>query len=248
MVLGNGCGPLKLSIVLPVHNEEERLLCCLDSLLLSYNELAGVEIIVSEDGSTDDTLKIAREYASRYAQIKVVHSERRLGKGGGVVNGLREAGGDLVMFMDSDLSTKPDQIPRLEKAIKEGADLAIGSRSLPKSIMIRNRSFMRRVLAVGFNWLFRTLFHIQVRDTQCGFKMMKRKVSRDLVDKIETNGFAFDADLIVKAYDSDYIIREVPIAWRPVGGSKMNLTKHTVEMGTDLLRIWWNRQKDQNGD
>jgi len=66
-------------------------------------------------------------------------------------------------------------------------------------------------------------------------------VSRDLVDKIKIKGFAFDADLIVKAYDSGYRIREVPIVWNPVGGSKVNLRRHVVEMGKDLLRIWWDR-------
>ena len=234
----------ELSIVLPVYNEGERLPNCLDSLLEFYDNITGIEIIVSEDGSTDNTLKIAKGYASRNTQIKVVHSEERQGKGGGIINGLREARGDLVMFMDADLSIKPDQIAKLKKMIEEGSDLAVGSRSLPESTVTRNRPFVRRVLATGFNWLFRSLFHIQIMDTQCGFKMMKREVSRDLMDKIDIKGFAFDAALIVKAYDGDYIIKEVPIVWSPVSGSKLNLNKHTFNMGKDLLRIWWNRKKD----
>jgi glycosyltransferase involved in cell wall biosynthesis len=200
-----------------------------------------VEIIVSEDGSVDDTFAIAEEYASRNAFVRVVHSEERLGKGGGIINGLQEAVGNLVMFMDVDLSTKPDQIPRLEKAIIEGADLAVGSRSLPKSTITQSRSFTRKVLAEGFNWLCRLFFQIQIRDTQCGFKMMKNEISKKLRDKIEIKGFAFDVDLIVKVHDSGYKIREVPIVWSPVSGSKIRINRQVLEMAKDLLKIWWRR-------
>ena len=233
-----------LSIILPVYNEEKRLPNCLDSLLDFYCEMTGVEIIISEDGSTDNTFKIAKKYAIQNSMIKVVHSEKRLGKGGGIINGLQEATGDLVMFMDADLSIKPEQIPRLEKAIEEGADLAIGSRSLPQSILTQNRPLIRRILAAGFNWLFRSLFHIQIRDTQCGFKMMKKEVSKNLLEKVEIKGFAFDIDLIIKAHDNNYMIREVPIVWSPVSGSKVTSSGHILKMGKDLLRIWWNRQKN----
>ena len=224
-----------------MYNEEDRLPSCLDSLLEFYDKTSGVEVIIAEDGSSDNTLKIAKGYSTRNAGVKVVHSEKRLGKGGGIINGLQEATGDLVMFMDADLSIKPDQIPRLQKAIEEGADLAIGSRSLHRSILTQNRSIVRRFLAVGFNWLFQFLFQIQIKDTQCGFKMIRKEVSKELLNKIKIKGFAFDVDLIVKAYDSDYVVVEVPIVWSPVGGSKVSVGKHTLQMGRDLLRIWWNR-------
>ncbi|UCD73506.1 MAG: glycosyltransferase family 2 protein [Candidatus Bathyarchaeota archaeon] len=234
-------GDYKLSIIIPVHNEEKRLPNCLDCLLKFYDETMEAEIIVSEDGSIDDTFKIAEEYASRNVCVKVVHSEERLGKGGGIINGMQEAVGNLVVFMDVDLSTKPDQISRLEKAIIEGADLAVGSRSLPQSTITQSRSFTRKILAEGFNWLFRLFFQIQIRDTQCGFKMMKNEVSKELMDKIEIKGFAFDVDLIVKAHDSGYKIREVPIIWSPVSGSKIRVNKQVLEMARDLLKIWWHR-------
>ncbi len=227
-----------------MHNEEERLPSCLDSLLEFYDNTVRVEMIVSEDGSADNTLKIAESYSARDTRVRVVHSEERLGKGGGIIRGLREARGNLVMFMDADLSIKPDQIPRLQKAIEEGADLAIGSRSLLQSIVTKKRPLVRRFLAGGFNWWFRFLFQIQIRDTQCGFKMMKREISRELLDKIDVRGFAFDVDLLVKAHDSGYVITEVPIVWSPVGGSKISLTRHPIQMGKDLLRIWWGRLKD----
>jgi hypothetical protein len=71
--------------------------------------------------------------------------------------------------------------------------------------------------------------------------MMKAEVSKDLIDRIQIKGFAFDVDLIVKAYDRGYTIREVPIVWSPVSGSKVVPNRHVVEMGADLLRIWWAR-------
>lgn len=234
-------GDCKLSIIIPVYNEERRLPNCLDSLLSFYDKTMEVEVIVSEDGSNDNSFAIAKEYASRNVCVKVVHSEERLGKGGGIINGLQEAVGNLVMFMDVDLSTKPDQIPRLERAIIEGADLAVGSRSLPQSTITQSRSFTRKVLAEGFNWLFRSFFRIQIRDTQCGFKMMKNEIFKELMDKIEIKGFAFDVDLIVKAHDRGYNIREVPIVWSPTSGSKIRIDRQVLEMARDLLKIWWLR-------
>ena len=198
-------------------------------------------MVVAEDGSTDGTLKIAEEYASRNSQISVVHSPHRLGKGGGIWNGIKAAKGDLVMFMDADLSTGPDQIPRLMAAIEQGADLAIGSRALPESRLTKSRSLARKVLSSGFNWLFRALFQMDIKDTQCGFKMMRREVAEDLAPRVKTNGFAFDVDLIVKAHDRGYKIVEVPIVWTPAEGSKINLRRHTVEMARDVLKLWLSR-------
>jgi len=234
---------MKLSIVVPVFNEEKRLSRCLDSLLKFSQGLDDVEIIVAEDGSTDGTLRIAEEYASQSPKVRVTHSPHRLGKGGGIWNGIRMARGELVMFMDVDLSTSPDQIPKLIDAIEHGADLAIGSRALPESKLTKRRPLTRKILSTGFNWLFRLLFEIEIKDTQCGFKMMRRKVAEDLAPKIRTKGFAFDVELIVEAHDRGYKIKEVPITWAPAEGSKINLKKHTLEMGIDVLRLWLSRLK-----
>jgi len=232
---------MRLSIIIPVFNEERRLSRCLDSLLEFCRVQGGVELIVAEDGSTDGTLKIAEEYASRNSKLRVVHSSCRLGKGGGIWNGIKMAKGELVMFMDVDLSTSPDQIPKLIDAIEQGADLAIGSRALPESKLSRGRPLSRSLLSLGFNFLFRVLFRLDIKDTQCGFKMMKRRVAEDLTPLVKTNGFAFDVDLIVKAHDRGYKIVEVPIVWTPAEGSKINLRRHTIEMAKDMLELWFSR-------
>ena len=232
---------MSLSIVVPVFNEEKRLSRCLDSLLEFCQGRNNVELIVAEDGSTDGTLKIAREYASRSPKVKVAHSSQKLGKGGGISNGIKMAKGQLVMFMDVDLSTNPDQIPKLMDAIEQGADLAIGSRALQGSKLTYRRPLVRRILSTCFNWLFKLLFGINIKDTQCGFKMMKRQVAEDLVPRVQTKGFAFDVELIVKAYDRGFKIMEVPIVWTPVRGSKIDLKRHTIEMGRDVLGLWLSR-------
>jgi len=232
---------MSLSIVVPVFNEEKRLSRCLDSLLEFCQGQGDVELIVAEDGSTDGTLKIVREYVSRSPKVKVAHSPRKLGKGGGIWNGIKTAKGQLVMFMDVDLSTNPDQIPKLMDAIEQGADLAIGSRTLQESKLTHSRPLVRTVLSTGFNWLFRALFNIDIRDTQCGFKMMKRQVAEDLAPMVQTKGFAFDVELIVLAHDRGFKITEVPIVWTPIRGSKIDLKRHTIEMGTDMLGLWFSR-------
>ena len=232
---------MRLSIVVPVFNEEKRLSHCLDSLLEFCRVQDGVELIIAEDGSTDGTLKIAEGYASRNSQIRVVHSPQRLGKGGGIWNGIKMAKGELAMFMDVDLSTSPDQILKLISAIEQGADLAIGSRALPGSKLAKPRSLARSFLSSGFNWLFWALFRLGIKDTQCGFKMMKIEVAKDLAPRVKTNGFAFDVDLIVKAHDRGYKMVEVPIVWTPAEGSKINLRRHTIEMAKDVLKLWLSR-------
>lgn len=232
---------MRLSIIVPVFNEERRLSRCLDSLLKFSQVQGSVELIVAEDGSTDGTLKIAEEYASRNSKLRVMHSPIRLGKGGGIWNGIKMSNGELVMFMDVDLSTSPDQILSLIDAINQGADLAIGSRALPESRLTKGRALSRSLLSSGFNLLFRVLFRLDIRDTQCGFKMMKRRVAEDLAQLVKTNGFAFDVDLIVKAHDRGYKIVEVPIVWTPAEGSKINLRRHTIEMARDMLELWFTR-------
>lgn len=246
MVLNNGRFRMRLSIIVPVFNEERRVSRCLDSLLQFCQGQDYAEIIVAEDGSTDGTLGIVQEYASRSSKIKVAHSSDRLGKGGGVWNGAKMAGGELIMFMDVDLSTSPDQIPKLIDAIEKGADLAVGSRGLPGSELTKIRPLARSFLSSGLNWLFQILFDIDIRDTQCGFKMMRRNVAEDLASRVRTKGFAFDIELIVKAYDSGYKICEVPVVWTPVEGSKIDLSKHVVEICRDVLGLWFSRLRQNS--
>ena len=236
---------MKISIILPAYNEEARLPSCLDELL-SYLPTLDIqyEIIVSADGCTDDTEKIASEYASAHKNVLLVSFPERLGKGGGILNAARAASGDILIMMDVDLATPPIQIPAtLRRMEEEQADIVYGSRNMPESNILVRPPFYRKILGKAFNFLFRLLFDIDLHDTQCGFKAIRRDVLNSFQRELNIEGFAYDMDLAVKAVRHGYKILELPITWSHVEGSKVNTLRQIFEMGRDLLIVWLEGKK-----
>ncbi len=228
---------MKTSLIIPVHNEENRIYDCLDQLLRSLPR--DYEIIVSADGCTDRTVETAKNFP-----VKLATFHERLGKGGGILNALRLAEGDAIVITDVDLSASPSQIPKVAKAL-ENADIVLGSRSL-KGSEIKVRPPIHRIfLGKAFNWLFRRFFKIRIFDTQCGFKAVRREVLEDLSNDLNVEGFAFDVDLIVKARKKGYRILELPIKWSYKKGSKVDSLRQVVAMGRDLLMVWLGTKKKE---
>jgi ubiquinone/menaquinone biosynthesis C-methylase UbiE len=221
---------MKVSMILPACNEEERIADCLTQLLPALSE--EYEIIIAADGCTDRTVELASLFP-----VKVVTFPERLGKGGGILHALEVAEGDTIVICDVDLSAPSSQIPKIVNALQE-ADIVVGSRNLDASVLPVKPPFHRTVLGKSFNWLFRRLFQIRIFDTQCGLKAVRRHVLEDLSNELSVDGFAFDVDLIVKAHTQGYRIREVPITWSYKEGSKVNCFKQIYTMGKDLLRVW----------
>ena len=190
------------------------------------------------------TVSIANEYSHEYPQVKVAYWPERLGKGGGILHGLRFASGDVIVIIDVDLSAPPYQISRLANLINSGvADLIVGSRNLQKSIITDKPPTHRKYLGRTFNFLFRLLFHKDFHDTQCGFKAIKSSVLRDLSDDLSIEGYAFDIDIILKALKKGYRVIEIPIVWGYRRGSKVNSLSLIFEMARSLLIIWLENQK-----
>lgn len=226
-----------ISVIIPVHNEEARLPHCLDEFV-SYATKSPlkIEVIISEDGSKDRTLAIANEYSAKYDFIKVVSARTRLGKGGGILNGIEAARGEIILYMDVDLAVTPDQIPRLTTEIQKGADVVIGSRTHPRSI-VHFPPFHRILLGRVFNALVRLLFQLSYFDTQVGFKAFKREALLKVINNVNTDGFTFDADLVIKADKMGYKIREAPVTWSHMRGSTISPMRHAFRMFFDLLRV-----------
>jgi glycosyltransferase involved in cell wall biosynthesis len=245
-VTGEEVRPVKISIMIPVWNEEARLSTCM-TRLLDYILREGDtdwEIVICVDGCTDRTLSIANEYAQRHSQVRVAYWPNRLGKGGGILHGLKIAKGDVIVITDVDLSASPDQILKLVSLINSGtADLAIGSRYMPESIITDKPPKHRRFLGRGFNFLFRSLFDVDLHDTQCGFKAIRANIFKDLSDKLNVKGYAFDIDLIVKALKMGCKVVEVPITWGYQKGSKVNYFLESFRMARSLLMVWYQNRK-----
>jgi len=226
---------VKASIIIPANNEENRIYDCLSQLTLSIPE--DYEIIVAADGCTDRTVETAKLFP-----VKVVTFHERLGKGGGILNGIRFAEGEAIVIADVDLSVSAGDFLNLVKALRD-SDIVLGSRNLRDSVIKLKPPLHRVFLGRAFNWIFRRLFNIEVFDTQCGFKAIRREVLQDLSNDLNVDGFAFDAELIVKAHKKGYRIVEIPVVWSYKKGSRVNSLHQIYAMGRDLLMVWLETKK-----
>lgn len=224
---------LDLSVVIPAHNEATRILPYLRSIRDTLSrQPRSYEIIVVDDGSQDDTIKVVRGFANIEPALRVIPLPTCIGKGGAVRQGMLAARGRLQLFTDADGATAITELDRLEQAIRDGADLAIGSRSLAS----RQQEFRvharwhRSILGGCFNAVVR-LGGIQgISDTQCGFKLFERAVARDLFSVSTINGYGFDLELLFVAQQRGYRISEVPVNWTDQPGSKVRLVRDSLAM------------------
>jgi dolichyl-phosphate beta-glucosyltransferase len=231
-----------LTILLPAFNEERRLPHLLERLradgdaATSAAGLALAEIIFVDDGSTDATPRLLAAYALG-AAVRVITLPWNHGKGAAVKAGMLEARGDCVLMTDVDLSTPLEDLALLSTALDSGADLAIGSRSIPGSHVLVHQPIYRELMGKAFNILLRMLTGLPWRDTQCGFKLFRRERTRLLFELQEVDGFAFDAELCVNAHRAGLSVIEVPVRWTDHPDTRVRLVGSSFRMAVDLIRI-----------
>lgn len=219
-----------ISVVIPAHNEADYI----GELLEAFSTFEDLELIIAEDASTDGTPEIVREFASRNDNVVLTSSRTLAGKGAAVNRGLALAKGGVLGFIDGDGSIHPTEFMRVAAAINEGADLAVGSRALPTSIIVRPQPLSRRVVGSIYSLLARMLLDIDVRDFQCGCKAFRRGVWT--APSVACEGFAFDAELIAKAHKQGFTVVEVPITWRNKSNSKVSVARQALPMLKCLLK------------
>ncbi len=228
-----------LALVIPAYNESKRLGHTLDAVstyLAQRGIVAGV--IVVDDGSTDGTSDVAMQHSSSHTPIDVVTLSQQRGKGAAVRAGVLAADADVIGFMDADLSTPLDELPRLLAPLDDGYDLAIGSRALAQSQVLRSQPAYRRAGASVFRYLAPGIAGLHgFPDSQCGFKFYHRDVARDLYGAAVIDRWMFDAEILRLAVHRGYRIAQVPVAWRDHPDSRLRLTLDTYRMLRDLARI-----------
>jgi glycosyltransferase involved in cell wall biosynthesis len=215
-----------LTIVVPAYNEESRLPASLRTILEYLDSLAltFAEVIVVNDGSRDGTAKVALEAAAADARVRLVENPGNRGKGYAVRHGLREAKGDWVLFTDADLSAPIEELGKLTAAVeKSGADGAIGSRAIDRSLIGVRQPIFREMSGRFFNLAMRAITGLPYRDTQCGFKLVSGKAAALLASKQQIEGFGFDVELLYIAKKHGLRILEVPVRWNNVEGTKVSL-------------------------
>ncbi len=233
--------PLTYSIVIPAYNESVRIRPTLDALIShSQKENWDAEILVVNDGSTDDTAQIVREYAQRHPQILLVENPGNRGKGYSVRNGMLHARGDICLFTDADLSSPITEAQKLFDAIGQGADIAIGSRWLQVELQTERQPLYRQAFGRIFNLVLRVILGLRFADTQCGFKAFRRDAAQRIFPLQKIERWAFDPEILFLARCAGLRVEEVPVLWAHSGGTRLHPFRDGLRMFLEVLRIRWN--------
>ena len=228
--------PIHLSLIIPAYNEARRLPNTLEQVLNFVNQQTyPAEIIVVENGSTDRTAEIAREFASRCPNLTLL-SEPAPGKGNAVRRGMLAAKGEYRFMADADLSMPIEEVSRFLPPQLSGFDIAIASREAPGAIRYNEPAF-RHWGGRAINTLIRVLALPGLHDTQCGFKCFRAPVAEDLFRQQTLTGWSFDIELLYIARMRGYRIVELPIPWHYRAESKVNPVKDALRMAMDILTI-----------
>jgi dolichyl-phosphate beta-glucosyltransferase len=231
---------LDLSIIIPAFNEERRIGRCLE-YLLTYISRKGwdYELIVVEDGSSDNTRGIVNDFRMHDQRVKLLSLPTHLGKGGSIASAaLFAATKEYVAYMDVDLAAEPPELERLLENIHDH-DIVIGSRILRIDLPPVKRPIHRALFSHLYSKLFRILFRIPIYDPQCGLKLFRAEIIEKLLNEVNIAGFAFDTDIIVKACYLGLRIKEVPIYWTHGKSSTLNVLTEIRSMALDLFSIWY---------
>jgi glycosyltransferase involved in cell wall biosynthesis len=231
-----------LSIIIPAHNEENRLPRSLEQVLTFLQQQSyEAEVLVIENGSTDRTLDVAQSFASEHKNLRVIHEPGR-GKGLAVRRGMLEARGDYRFMCDADLSMPIEEVNKfLPRSLPE-FDVALGSREVRGAVRY-DEPFYRHFGGRLINMAIRLMILPGLQDTQCGFKCFRAEVANDLFGRQLMDGWSFDIEVLYLAQKAGYKIVEVPVHWYYRSESKVNAVEDAMRMIRDILTIRANMRR-----
>ncbi|HEY4588559.1 MAG TPA: dolichyl-phosphate beta-glucosyltransferase [Thermoanaerobaculia bacterium] len=227
---------IELSVIIPAYNEEKRLAPGLRQAL-DYLARRGepYELLVVDDGSRDETIRVAESFAPQ--GVRVVRHERNRGKGAAVRTGLLASRGRKVLISDADFSTPIEEVEKLERFLQDGTPLVIGSRGLADSQIRQRQPIYREMMGRTFNRLIR-LFGVRgIRDTQCGFKLARGEEGRRIAAELKIEGFAWDVEMIWLARRRGYGIAEVGVVWVNSPDSRVDPIRSSFSMLRDIITM-----------
>ncbi len=232
-----------LSIIVPAYNEAARIGKTLQGIFAYLNEQpTATEVIVVDDGSRDDTAKVAEEVFRTSGQsskeARVIRYEQNRGKGYAVRTGLLAARAPIALFSDADLSTPITETPKVVAPIRSGQyDLVFGSRALDRRLIGVHQSWRREQGGRIFNLIVRLATRLPFWDTQCGFKAFRMDVCRPIIEAATIDRFGFDVELLYVAYLAGLNLREWPVRWDHNEGGKVDYLSDSVRMMGEVLKI-----------
>jgi hypothetical protein len=233
---------IEVSLVFPAYNERENLENTVRSAMKALEKIAkSYEIVIAEDGSTDGTDKIASDLSREYSCITHIHSDKRLGRGLALKNAFSKTKGKILVYMDVDLATNIEHLRELVESVRKQYEFATGSRMHPKSKVTRSRS--RQIASKSYNFMARSFLGSKVADHQCGFKASKRDALLTILEDVKADHWFWDTEMLVRASRKGYRIKEIPVKWTQKGRTRMRLIKDSFEMGSQILKLWWETRK-----
>jgi glycosyltransferase involved in cell wall biosynthesis len=230
---------LSLLLVIPAHNEAQRLEPTLRRFAaFARDRYAGpCELLVVVNGSTDDTLSLARQVAAEYPAIRALDIPERIGKGGALIEGLQRATAcDLVGYVDADGATGPESFFKLVDLCAT-VDCVVGSRRVAGAVIHQSQPSHRQFASKVFHLIVGLFFHLSIKDTQCGAKVMKRTAVQKVLPSLQIADMAFDVNLLFALKRAGCTMREAPVDWTDHLGSKVSYFRTSLVMFLSILRL-----------
>ena len=228
----------ELSIVVPCYNEEERLPRTIEQIERYFaGKPISYELILVDDGSTDGTRQIQEAAAERNPSVRVEALPRNRGKGRALAEGVAVSTGAQILVTDADLSTPIEEIEKLRVALRGGAGVAIGSRSVRGSRVEISQPAYRVLMGKVFNLLVQAVLLPGIWDTQCGFKLFRADVAHEVFAGLTTDGFGYDPEVLYLAKRRGVKIAEVPIVWRNSAPTKVMPIKSSFDMFKHVVKV-----------
>jgi len=227
-----------LSVIIPVYNEEKQIGSTLPQVLGFLNSRnIEHEIIAVDDGSTDNSIEMIKKFPN----VQIIQHEKNRGKGAAVKTGIQAAQSDFILFTDADNSTPIEELDKFWNK-KNGSDILIGSRYLQESNIKIKQPWYRNIITFAGNKLIRIILDIKHKDTQCGFKLFKKQVIKDLIHHQTIDRWGFDIELLYLAKKKKYSAKEIPVTWIDNPDSKVKPLDF-FKTFAELLKIRFTKYK-----
>ena len=233
-----------LTIIIPAYNESQRILKTLteiDNYITKKSTSNLINVLIINDGSTDLTKEVITEWIQKNSKNKksfeIVSYMPNRGKGYAIREGFKRAEDDFVLYTDADGASPIEEVEKLLYWINNGADVACGSRILQSENTTVEMSFKRRFTGLVFHIILRLCGLANLKDTQCGFKVFKKVIAKKLAESQKCFNYSFDIEYLFLVKKFGYKIKEVPVNWYHVEGSKVNLLRDSIKMLFEVLKI-----------
>jgi len=227
-------------VTLPARNEETRLVSAVQRVDGMLQQLGHpYTLLIAEDGSTDNTFKVAKGLVQTYPNLKLIHSDSKLGRGRALRNAWKSTLADVYVFMDADLATDLRFLPKIVSRMQsEGLDFVTGSRYSPGSSL--RRPLLRKMFSLAYNAIVQVLFRTDISDHQCGFKAFSRRAVMTVLPLTQENGWAWDTEVIVYLKSLGWKMAEMPVSWKEMKSKRTPIKRLVMdisEQGPALVRI-----------